>query len=71
MAYKLLRDSKLEPTAKAGTLVYDCAGYDYGTANDDTRMTGVVHKSVTLDPGGDYPFFTVPASDLERVSDHD
>jgi hypothetical protein len=66
--YRLLADSKIEPTAKAGALVYDCAGYDYGCANDDFRATGIPHRSVTLNSDGDYPFFTVPVADLEPVS---
>jgi hypothetical protein len=64
-SYKLLADSEIEPSAKAGTVVYDCRGYDYGTANDDNLLTGIAHRSVTLDPTGDYPFFTVPERDLE------
>jgi hypothetical protein len=65
--YRLLADSKIEPTAKAGTLVYDCGRYDYGCANDDFRFTGIPHKSVTLNADGDYPFFTVPVHDLEQI----
>ena len=49
----------------AGTICYDCAGYDYGCSSDDTRSTGIEHISVTLDSKGDYPFFTVPIDDLE------
>jgi hypothetical protein len=67
-SYKLLADSQINPDAKAGTTVYDCHGHDYGCANDDTRITGIVHRSVTLDPTGDYPFFTVPERDLESLS---
>jgi hypothetical protein len=66
-SYTLLADSKIEPSAKAGATVYDCAGHDYGCANDDTRFTGIEHKSVTLNADGDYPFFTVPVRDLQRV----
>jgi hypothetical protein len=65
--YRLLKDSEIEPKAKAGTLVYDCKGHDYGCANDDTRMTGIEHQSVTLNADGDYPFFTVPTRDLEKI----
>lgn len=53
---------------KAGTIVYESRGYDYGLASDDSRYTGIEHKSVTLDPTGDYPFFTVPVRDLEPLS---
>ena len=53
---------------KAGTVVYDSVKYDYGLANDDSRLTGIPHVSVTLDPSGDYPVFTVAEHDLEPVS---
>ncbi len=67
-AYKMLRDSELEPDAKAGTTVYDCMGCDYGVSNDDTRYLGYPHRSVTLKPDGSYPFFTVPERDIEAIS---
>lgn len=51
----------------AGTIVYPCKGSDYGCASDDTRHYGVEHRSMTLDPDGDYPFFTVRADTLEPV----
>lgn len=51
----------------AGTLCYPLRGWDFGLANDDTRITGIEHKSVTLDPNGDYPSFTVRFSDLEEI----
>lgn len=47
-----------------GTIVYACAKCDYGCASDDTRHTGRKHISVTLDPDGDYPFFTVQVTHL-------
>ncbi|MBU2765458.1 hypothetical protein HAP94_04455 [Acidithiobacillus ferrivorans] len=46
---------------KAGTHVYDQVYCDYGIANDDTRATGVEHRSVTLDNDGNHTGFTVPA----------
>lgn len=52
---------------KAGTIVYDPAVYDYGLSSDDSRYTGITHVSVTLDPAGGYPLFTVAEHDLERV----
>jgi hypothetical protein len=52
----------------AGTIVYRCKGYDYGIANDDTRLTGKPHSSMTLEPSGDYPSFTIPDTDFEPVS---
>jgi hypothetical protein len=65
--YRLKRDSDLEPDAKAGTIVYTLRRHDYGLAQDDERMTGFPHRSVTLDPEGDYPSFTVPCSALEKI----
>lgn len=67
MMYRMKVDSTIEPKAKKGTIVYDSMKPDYGLANDDTRFTGVMHISVTLNEDGDYPFFTVPLSDLERI----
>lgn len=65
--FKLLTDSKLEPRATAGTIVYRCSGYDYGCARDDYAATGIPHIALTLDPTGDYPFFTHPAPDAEEL----
>lgn len=67
-AFRMLKDSKINSAAKAGTTVYSCKGWDYGCANDDSRATGIEHTSVTLDPEGDYPFFTVPKSDLKPLT---
>lgn len=66
-SFKMLADSKINQNVKAGDTVYACHKYDYGCANDDTRHTGVEHRSFTLDPTGDYPFFTVPMTDLEEI----
>lgn len=52
-----------------GDIVYECTKHDYGLANDDTRATGVLHTSVTLDENGDYPFFTIPVHNLEEIHD--
>lgn len=52
---------------KAGTKVYDCHGYDYGCARDDTEFTGLQHQSVTLKEDGDYPFFSVPTAHLKPL----
>lgn len=64
-AYRVKKDSGLEPRAAAGSIVYSLRGHDYGLASDDTRMTGIEHVSVTLKPDGDYPSFTIPRADLE------
>lgn len=53
----------------AGTRVYRATKYDYGLANDDSRFTGIPHISVTLDPTGDYPTFTVAEDEIEYVSE--
>lgn len=57
-----------EQLALIGETVYDYAGWDYGCANDDTRYTGVKHVTVTKDPNGGTPFFTIPERDLEPVT---
>jgi len=53
---------------KAGTILYRCILPDYGTAIEDTLMTRRVHVSVTLDPTGGYPFFTIERSRLREVA---
>jgi len=65
MKYRILKDSKLEPKAKAGTIVYRCRFNDYGCADDDEYVTGVEHIACTLNENGNYPFFTVPKPDLD------
>lgn len=51
----------------AGTVCYLCTKCDYGCADDDERVTGEPHVSMTLKADGDYEFFTVPLKDLEEV----
>jgi len=51
----------------AGTHVTKMKGHDYGLAADDTRLTGVEHVTVTRNPWGDYPGFTVPVHILKEV----
>jgi hypothetical protein len=53
------------PDFKIGETVYKAAFHDYGCAGDDTRRTGIEHISVTRNPDGDYPFFTIPLVDLD------
>lgn len=70
--FKMLKHSAINHEAVAGVFVYACNKHDYSLASDDTRATGKPHRSVTLDPSGDYPFFTVPISDIEEVPyEHD
>lgn len=68
MKYRLKTDRLGRP---AGTIVYRAKGYDYGLASEDTRDTGIEHTSVTLDPGGGYPSFTVAWRDLEELEDEE
>ena len=67
--YKVLHDRVLRGSkeASAGDIVYDCMGHDYGCASDDTRILGYEHMSVTKDPKGGYPFFTIPVSHLAEI----
>lgn len=67
--YRLLTDSKIEAAATKGTIVYKCAKHDYGVASDDTLMSGVQHISLSLKSDGDYPFFSHPLRELEKVED--
>lgn len=43
-----------------GSIVFTCVKPDYGIAAGDSRMLGEPCLAVTLDPTGDYPFWTVP-----------
>ena len=63
-AFQLLKDRFGHA---AGTIIYEAKGYDYGLASDDARAFGVPHTSMTIEPSGDYPFFTVPDSDFAPV----
>ena len=66
-SYTVIRADRAASPVEVGATVYACKGYDYGSANDDTRRMNIHHLSVTLDPDGGYPFFTIPACDLERA----
>lgn len=66
-AFVMLTDSSIEPAAKKGTTVYRLSKPDYGLASDDTRITGVAHISLTLDPTGDYPSFTHRFDQVEEL----
>lgn len=67
MKYRLLKDSKVDPRAKAGVIVYDQRGSDYGLSRDDERILGYECTTVTLNEDGDYPGFVVPRHYLERI----
>lgn len=65
MTTKYLLSEDYDGHAK-GTAVYSAKFHDYGCASEDTRNTGVEHKSVTLNEDGDYPFFTAPVRILQK-----
>lgn len=69
--YRVLRDRFMGGTmyAAAGEIVYAAAKHDGGCANDDTRVFGHEHVSVSLKSDGDYPFFTIPVRDLQEVTE--
>jgi hypothetical protein len=67
-AWRVLKDSEIEPAAVAGATVFDCVVPDYGAANQDSRRTGIRHVAVTFDPAGGYPYFTIPERDLEPLA---
>jgi hypothetical protein len=64
-AFLLTEAAASNPNVKAGTVVFKYRGYDYGCAADDTAITGEKHISVTLDPEGGTPFFTVRKDHLQ------
>ncbi len=68
-AYVVLKTRILQDVvfATVGDTVFDCIKPDYGSANTDGRLTGIEHRSVTKDPDGDYPFFTIPVFDLRKL----
>lgn len=68
-AYTVLhtRTIRDEVMAKAGDTVYATTMHDYGLASDDTRITGMQHISVSLNPKGAHPFFTIPVAHLRNI----
>jgi len=68
---KTYRTKREESGIAAGTIVYDLMKCDFGCASDDTRNLGegfIEYISVTLNPKGDYPGFTMRKKDLEVIS---
>jgi hypothetical protein len=55
--------------AKAGEVVYDYMGCDYGLSGDDRRLTGDEHTSVTKQADGSAPSFTIPKHHLEEIQE--
>lgn len=70
-AYILLEDVPypLEPNCwiQQGSIVFACIQPDYGMATSDSFAMGEPHIAVTLDPTGDYPFWTVPMRVLAKA----
>ena len=54
-------------TIVEGTVVYRCLRSDYGLSFLDSVSDGEPYISVTLDPNGNYPFFTIPVRLLEPI----
>lgn len=54
---------------KQGAIIYDCSLHDYGCANDDTRAFREHYASFTLDPEGNYPFFTLPTRCVKEIKE--
>lgn len=52
---------------KAGSEVYEYMYNDYGMASMDSFFTQLKHISITTDPSGNNPFFTIPMHDLEEI----
>lgn len=55
--------------AKAGDIVYDRSGHDYGLAREDSMATGQPHISVTFNSDGSPPGFTIPIGYLVACDD--
>ena len=68
MKYRIKDISRAaDPTVQVGDIVVKCKMHDYGLASDDTRITGIEHVSVTKDPEGGWPSFTIPKAHLEQL----
>lgn len=56
-------DAAVKPVER----VYEFTAHDYGCSNDDTRIRGIPHITLTRNPSGGYPFFTIPLEDVTEV----
>lgn len=65
--YRVTKGSDLEPKATVGSTVYECVFWDFGLSAEDTDRTGHLHISVTLDPKGHYPCFTIRKDFVELM----
>jgi hypothetical protein len=52
-----------------GTICYRLSGWDHGCAYSDSLQSGIAYVSMTLDPNGDYPGFSIPLQNLEPADD--
>lgn len=55
------------PSLLGSTTVYECLETDFGCALEESLESGVPHLSVTLEPSGEYPFFTCPMTHLREI----
>lgn len=51
----------------AGTTVYEFLHTDFGLSEQESQFYGFEFVSVTLDPNGNYPSFTVPVAHLKEA----
>lgn len=63
------REIRGEVLAPKGAVVFDQWQYDYCLADDDTRATGIEHRTVTFNSNGDSPGFTIAESALRELFD--
>lgn len=68
-SFTILRNSRSSTPTSIGDVVYKCIKGDYGSASQDTRMTGIRFISLTYDENGGYPFFTIPFDDVTEISE--
>jgi len=56
---------------RAGTIVHELDGYDFGHAKHDSEIFNNQHVSVVLEHGSKTGFFTVPLASLEEIQTED
>ena len=68
MPYRVLKKSKIEKRAKPGTIIYGFSQTTYGVLGlDNKKGPDRPYGAFTLREDGDYPFFTMPMKDVERL----
>jgi len=65
--YRVLKQSIVEKRATPGTIIYAFISHDYGIPRLDTRHHKEPWAAFTFNEDGDYPFFTMPIKDVERI----